>query len=208
MLLGKEVKQQNLHKFFCSKKETEYENYQKIKALFFKDDHPVSLDLSAAEIKEGKAFLHPKEDRDITYLVKSDDIEIRLSKGKNLTDKDILVMGKRKRTDRVPANPKEKQSVQPPEKKIVPPTGDPGNIVYDLSRFKKKTFSVSLYPEEYDRLMDTIQKYGYKRSEFILASAQTATQGTMARAQKKVVMVRKELRKEEKELRANQHKHN
>ena len=52
--------------------------------------------------------------------------------------------------------------------------------------------------------MDTINKYGYKRSEFILASAHTATQGTMARAQKKVVIARKELRKEEKELKAKQ----
>ena len=71
-----------------------YENLQKLKALFFKDNHPVSLDLAAAEIKEGKAYLHPKEDHTLAYLVKSDDIEIRLSKGKSLTDQDILVIGK------------------------------------------------------------------------------------------------------------------
>lgn len=177
---------------------------KKLKALFFKDDQPIALDLAAAEIKEGRAFLHPKEDRDATYLVKSNDIEIRLGKGKSLTDNDILVIKKRKQNEDRNNKEKSKAPKAPNPPKAKP--DDPGTIVYDLSRFKKKTFSVSLYPEEYDSLMDTISKYGYKRSEFILASAHTATQGTMARAQKKVVMVRKGLRMEEKEIRAKQHK--
>lgn len=177
---------------------------KKLKALFFKDDQPISLDLAAAEIKEGRAFLHPKEDWDTTYLVKSDDIEIRLGKGKSLTDKDVLVIKKRKQKEdkKTKEKSKEPEASNPPKAK----PDDPGTIVYDLSRFKKKTFSVSLYPEEYDSLMDTINKYGYKRSEFILASAHTATQGTMAKAQKKVVKVRRELRKEEKEIKAKQYK--
>lgn len=182
---------------------------KKLKALFFKDDHPVSLELAAAEIKEGRAYLHPKEDRTITYLVKSDDIEVRLSKGKSLTDKDILVIGKRKKTEKDPEKTKENTPKQETDKKSNPKVkdpSDPGNVVYDLSRFKKKTFSVSLYPEEYDRLMDTIQKSGYKRSEFILASSVSATEKRMATAQKKVAIARKELRKEEKELKAKQKK--
>lgn len=179
---------------------------KKLKALFFKDDQPISLDLVAAEIKEGRAFLHPKDDRDTTYLVKSDDIEIRLSKGKSLADNDIMVIRKRKEKGR--NEPKGNTKKTKPQITSEKKPDNSGSIVYDLSRFKKKTFSVSLYPEEYDSLMETIQKYGYKRSEFILASAHTATQGTMARAQKKVVMVRKELRKEEKEIKANQQKHN
>ena len=181
---------------------------KKLKALFFKDDHPVSLELAAAEIKEGRAYLHPKEDRTITYLVKSDDIEVRLSKGKSLTDKDIMVIGKRKKNEKDSEKVKENTPKQETDKKSTPKAkdpSDPGNVVYDLSRFKKKTFSVSLYPEEYDRLMDTIQKSGYKRSEFILASSVSATEKRMASAQKKVVIARKELRKEEKELKAKQH---
>ena len=73
---------------------------KKLKALFFKDDQPISLDLFAAEIKEGRAFLHPKDEPNLIYRVKSDDIEIRLSKGKSLTDKDIMVLGKRKKKER------------------------------------------------------------------------------------------------------------
>ena len=182
---------------------------KKLKALFFKDDHPVSLDLAAAEIKEGRAYLHPKEDRTITYLVKSDDIEIRLSKGKSLTDKDILVIGKRKKTEKDPTTAKENTPKQEVDKKPTPKSkdpSDPGNVLFDHSRFKKKTFSVSLYPEEYDQLINTIQQSGYKRSEFILASSVSATEKRMATAQRKVAIARKELRKEERELKAMQKK--
>lgn len=42
---------------------------KKLKALFFKDDQPISLDLYAAEIKEGRAFLHPKDDPTLIYRV-------------------------------------------------------------------------------------------------------------------------------------------
>lgn len=177
---------------------------KKLKALFFKDDQPISLDLYAAEIKEGRAFLHPKDEPTLIYRVKSDDIEIRLSKGKSLTDRDIMILGKRKKKDDLPSAPKDPKVKQDSEKKQNHSSQISNGSSADLSRFKKKTFSVSLYPEEYDILMEMIQKYGYKRSEFILASAQTATQGTMAKAQKKVVMVRKEIRKEEKELKAKQ----
>lgn len=182
---------------------------KKLKALFFKDDHPVSLDLAAAEIKEGRAFLHPKEDDTITYLVKSNDIEVRLSQEKRLTDKDIMVIRKHTKREKDPTKPKDVKPQQDVDKK--PPakpcdSSDPGNMIFDLSRFKKKTFSVSLYPEEYDRLMDTIQKSGYKRSEFILASSVSTTEKRMASAQKKVVIARKELRKEKRELKAKQKK--
>lgn len=177
---------------------------KKLKAIFFNDEQPISLDLVAAEIKEGRAYLHPKAEQHLTYLVRSDDIEIRLSKGKILTDNDVMILGKRKRNEGPTDKAKEPKTQQDTEKKSLKTSTASGNSNYDLSRFKKKTFSVSLYPEEYDRLMEMIQKYGYKRSEFILASAQTATQGTMAKAQKKVVMVRKEIRKEEIELKLKQ----
>ena len=180
---------------------------KKLKALFLKNDRPVSLDLCRAEIKEGRAYLHPKETPSTTYLVKSDDIEIRLNKGRGLDEKDIIVLGKRKQETKDPTTPKRKCNQHKTDKKLPPKSSnssDSGNEIYDLSRFKKKTFSVSLYPEEYDRLMETIQKSGYKRSEFVLASSVSVTEKRMASAQKKVVSARKELRKEEKALKAKQ----
>lgn len=64
----------------------------KLKAVFVKVQQPIVLDLAAAEIKEGRAYLHPKGDRKAIYLVKSDDIEIHLSKNKELSDEDIRVL--------------------------------------------------------------------------------------------------------------------
>lgn len=169
---------------------------KRIRAFFTKDNEPVILELSAAEIKNGRAFLHPKGITDVTYIVRSDDVEIRLSDGKSLSDTDIRIIGKEKK--------KEETSSDSPNK--TPLTHD-GNIkVYplDLEKFKKKTFSVSLYQHEYDALVSTIKEYGYRRADFILASAHTATKGTMAREHKKLVQVHKELRKEEKTAKESQ----
>ena len=170
---------------------------KKLKAIFFKENQPITLDLASAEIKEGKARLHPKEDRNLTYLVKADDIEIHLKNGMNLTDPDILVIREHKKEEK---SSKQQDRKTPQTNKNNSKSAAGTNVPDDLSRFKKKTFTVSLYPEEYDLLMQAIQKYGYKRSNFVLASALTATEGTMAKAHKKVVTVRKEIRKEEKEM--------
>ena len=61
-----------------------------LKALFFHKEEPVELDLTAAEIREGKAFLHPKNEKGVTYLVRSDHIEISLSKGFSLSPEHIV----------------------------------------------------------------------------------------------------------------------
>ena len=125
----------------------------KIRAFFFHQDSPVELDLVAAEIKEGKAFLHPR-DEDVTYLVRSDDVEIHLSRGRVLTPKDIHKV--------VP--PKKDSKVKSPErgKEKVPTGGNShtGNTeiattemvpttANEFDRFKKRKFVVSLYQEEY-----------------------------------------------------------
>ena len=61
-----------------------------LKAFFFHKEEPVELDLSAAEIREGKAYLHPRNEKGVTYLVRSDNIEIFLSKGFSLSPEHIV----------------------------------------------------------------------------------------------------------------------
>lgn len=179
---------------------------KKLKALFSKDDQQISLDLKAAEIKEGRAFLHPKHDETITYLVKSNDIEILLNNKNNLSDKDILILqSTTKQIHKPPMKQEEKRTASKQNSTGKQPgsTSD-GAVLHDADRFKKRVFTVSLYPEEYDRLTNTIQKYGYRRAEFIMASADTATAGTMAKAQKKIKMAHTKMRKEERELKQKQ----
>ena len=115
---------------------------KKLKALFTKDETPISLDLAAAEIKESRAFLHPKDDQNLTYLVKSDDIEIRLGNGKHLTDTDIMVIRKRKKEASAPTKKKETAPKQDTDQKENQPPDNSGAVLNNFDRSKKR---LSLY---------------------------------------------------------------
>lgn len=166
--------------------------FKKLKAFFYKDENPVELALKAAEIREGYAYLHPKGDNERVLLVRSDDIEIHLSRGKSLADADVIMRKLKK---------KDPEKSKQPEGKIVSKTKHIENET-TYERYKKRTFTVSLYQEEYDALMRAINDYGYKRAEFIMASANTATRGTMEKARKKIVKIHKEIRTEERAAKA------
>lgn len=165
----------------------------RIKAFFRKNNEPIELDLRAAEIKEGKAFLHAKGDEPVTYLVRASDIEIRLNKDASLSELDILAI-KRK-------TPVEKQKtlaqkgVEKKDKKSQNTADSPSKsgVIYADDRFRKRTFSMTVYQEEYDMLMEIIKEYGYKRADFVLACVNTASKGSMEKAHKKIVKNHKAL---------------
>lgn len=178
-----------------------------IKAFFTHENEPVELDLVAAEIKEGRAYLHPKGEEKITYLVKSDDIRIQLNNGRSLSPKDIVkIAPKPPKEQTVPKDPKNpKDSTAKPEKEKAPsaPPKKPTEPVFvqnttknEFDRYKKKTFTVSLYPEDYDALMASMKGYGYKRADFVMACVNSASKTNMERAHKKIQKANK-MRKEE-----------
>ena len=176
----------------------------RIKAFFTHHDEPVELDLVAAEIREGKAFLHPRGEENVTYLVRSDDIEITLSKGRSLSPKDIFKTGpKDKNIPMELKQPDKKNTKQPSEqapkdsKPTKPPVDTTQTAVDEFDRFKKRKFVVSLYPEEYDALMASMKEYGYKRADFVMACVNTASKGTMEKAHKKIVKSHYEILKEQ-----------
>lgn len=159
----------------------------RIKAFFRKNNEPVELDLHAAEIKEGKAFLHTKGDEPVTYLVRASDIEIRLNKDASLSELDILTI-KRK----VPAEKQKtlaQKDTEKKDKKSQNTTDSPykNGVIYADDRFRKRTFSMTVYQEEYDMLMESIKEYGYKRADFVLACVNTASKGSMEKAHKKII---------------------
>lgn len=168
----------------------------KIKAFFFHQEEPVELDLIAAEIKEGKAFLHPRGEENVTYLIRSDDIEITLSKGRSLNPKDIL---KTKPKSKEPEKDAKQPSTKDPksDRTSIPPLETTQAATDEFDRFKKKKFVVSLYPDEYDAIMSSMKEYGYKRADFVLACVNSAAKGTMEKAHKKIVKSHNEIRKEQ-----------
>ena len=159
----------------------------RIKAFFRKNNEPVELDLHAAEIKEGKAFLHTKGDEPVTYLVRASDIEIRLNKDTSLSELDVLTIKKK--------TPVEKQKTlaqkdaERKDKKSQNTTDSPSKngVIYADDRFRKRTFSMTVYQEEYGMLMESIKEYGYKRADFVLACVNTASKGSMEKAHKKII---------------------
>lgn len=179
---------------------------KRIKAFFTHENEPVELDLVAAEIKEGKAYLHPKGEEKITYLIKSDDIEIHLSNGRSLSPRDIIKIAPKSPKDpAVPKKEKDKEeSPSLPPKKPQTPLVVHKTTPNEFDRFKKKTFTVSLYPEDYDALMASMKGYGYKRADFVMACVNSASRTTMERAHKKIQRTNKIRSQEEKALLAHQ----
>lgn len=176
----------------------------KIKAFFFHQEEPVELDLIAAEIKEGKAFLHPRGEENVTYLIRSDDIEITLSKGRSLSQKDILKTKPKSKESEKDAKKEDKKDPKQPSTKdpksdrtSIPPLETTQAATDEFDRFKKKKFVVSLYPDEYDSIMSSMKEYGYKRADFVLACVNSAAKGTMEKAHKKIVKSHNEIRKEQ-----------
>lgn len=173
-----------------------------LKAFFFRKEEPVELDLSAAEIREGKAFLHPKNEEGVTYLVRSNDIEISLSKGLSLSSENIIKI-EPKSKKKNPEDADKKKHVQKNSKgNQIDGNGTSSSPVADneFDKFKKRKFVVSLYPDEYDSVMASMKEYGYRRADFLLACVNTATKGTMEREHKKIVKAHTVLRNEEKAL--------
>ena len=159
----------------------------RIKAFFRKNNEHVELDLRAAEIKEGKAFLHTKGDEPVTYLVRASDIEIRLNKDASLSELDILTIKSKTPTEKQ-KTPEQKGAAKL-DKKITNTNDSPSknNVIYADDRFRKRTFSMTVYQEEYDMLLESIKEYGYKRADFVLACVNTASKGSMEKAHKKIV---------------------
>ena len=112
---------------------------RKLKALFYKNSQSVALDLAAAAIREGRAYLHPKSNRQITYRVRSDDIEIYLSRDKELSEDDIVVINKN-----VVPSPQKKEKTTTPKQPSQRASSTTQASVDSYDRFKKRTFSVLL----------------------------------------------------------------
>lgn len=183
----------------------------RIKAFFRKQDENVELDLASAEIREGRAFLHTKGDQPMTYMVRANDIEIRLNKDAVISEVDILTVKKPTKEEEKKEKEKDKEIKKAENKKgntANTPTAEKGATepatVYDFDRFKKRKFYISVYPEEYNAIQEAMKEYGYKQTDFVLACINSASKGTMERAHKKIIKSHREILLERQALIAKQ----
>lgn len=140
---------------------------QKIRAFFTIKGEPKEMILKAAEIRQSGVFLHSENDNEHIFYLKSKSVDIFINPDEDILEDDILIIDKKKL---------EKEGLKldleglehPPETTPSPDTQmrrtrhiSPGT--------EKKRFSVLLYPDEYDMLLETIKSNGYRRAEYFLA---------------------------------------
>ena len=169
---------------------------KRIKAFFRRDEEPIELDLLAAEIKAGRAFLHPKDKNAPSISVRADDIGIYLNNSSGISQSDITTIVKKSMGSKEdkPNQTREKNRVTSEKRE------DRAQSVEDP--YKKRKISFSLYPDEYDHFMAKVKQYGYKQTDFLLACVAGANKASIERAHKKVVKTHRQIRLEKQALAA------
>ena len=135
----------------------------KIKAFFNFKGQRNEMELSAAEVRKDKIFLHPTDDPKHTFCMKFKEVGIIIDPDEEISEEDILVIDTEKiKTENKTLETQEKENENEKDIVIRP---------IALKKFmpKKKRFTVMVYPDEYDMLMDNIVSNGYKKAEFLLA---------------------------------------
>ena len=167
----------------------------RIKAFFNYKGQKAELDLKAAEIREGKTFLHPLDNDDVVYCIRTNDVNIFLNYESNIEDNDLTIIDKKEFDAKKQSENKSKENKQKSSTKH-----HHKEYSNEFQLYKKRKFTISLYPDEYDSVVKSMKEYGYKRADFFLACVNTARKTTMKTAYNKIVKDHKSKALAEKEL--------
>ena len=172
----------------------------KIKALFRFRGEPAELEVSKAEIRKGKVFLHPVDDPMRIICIKSSAVDIVINSHADIQEKDVQIIdlaGNKEETiveEKKPLEMKKKQKKM--EEDDAPTVSSDMLERKPLSYFmpKKKIVSISLYEDEYDMLMDDINANGYQKTEYLLACVSAAKKKSLAATYRRYAEEHKERR--------------
>lgn len=188
---------------------------KKIRAFFTIQGKQEHMDLVAAEINPKGVFLHPKDDPEHSFFVKSNSIDIFISPGTEMSEDDILIFNNPD-ADMAKNNAEVVNTGADPSlnsNPYSPRSKETGNISDNCSSYRmsneqnpnqKKRFSVMLYSDEYEMLMKIITENGYKRHEYFMACIASAKKQSMAATYKRY-MVDHKRRKEIDLIEAQKH---
>lgn len=162
----------------------------KIKAFFRYRGQDAELNVFAAEIKNGRVYLHPEEDKSKVYCIRSSAVEIYISPRENISEDDVEILDAKKKEDEAPSTLSHEKQRQERSRNLRP---------MPLNHFttKMKTMTFSMYPEEYDMLMANTKENGYKKTEFLLACVSSAKKNSMLANYQRYEAEHKERRKAE-----------
>lgn len=170
---------------------------QKIKAFFRINGQGAELEVSSAEIKQGKVFLHPANDSARTVCIRTQAVDIIINPSSELQEDDIEIFDTpTKKT------PPTVEAPEPPRPRI---TNAASNVTSQqhnapdtlLPNYmpQMKRVSFSLYPDEYEMLMSQLKNNGYRKTEFLLACISAAKKNSMEATYRKYTAEHKERRK-------------
>jgi len=163
----------------------------KIKAFFHFRDQEAEMEVSAAEIKQGKVFLHPIEDAEHVYCIKTDAVDIIISPHENIREGDVEILDVKKReAEKEDRKKEEVENRQKGERAA----GERRTLLDLRPKMKKVTFT--LYEDEYDMLMTSIRDNGYRKTEFLLACVSAAKKNSMEATYRKYAAEHDARRKE------------
>lgn len=140
-------------------------------------------------MRKNKIFLHPANDPKHTFCMNFKEVGIIIDPEEEVNEEDVLVINTEKiKTENNLSESKDKENESAKDVIIRP---------IALKKFmpKKKRFTVMVYPEEYDMLMDNIVSNGYKKAEFLLACVTSAKKQSWESAYKHYTLFHQSRRK-------------
>ena len=175
----------------------------KIKAIFNVGGKGFVLDLKSAEIKQNKAFLHPVDNDNITYMVRAEHVDILLNNGEEISEDDFIVIEKGKEgtteiEDDTSSEQNDKEKLKSPE--ITPRPKPQGSTAFSLGR--KTTIRFTVYEDEGRKINEMIRGSGMKRADYLMACLQNSQKKSNIKSfNAECMRVKKERESREKDIR-------
>ena len=139
---------------------------KKIFAYFTIKGEKKQMELASAEIRQKGAFLHPAADPEHAFFVNFDSVDIIINPEGELNEDDINVIDRKTIT-------RERDVASKPNTHLTP-RRKYGPFSEASCMPEKRRFSIMVYQDEYDMLMDAIVNKGYKKAEYFLACVTAA----------------------------------
>lgn len=175
----------------------------KIKAIFNVGGKGFVLDLKSAEIKQNKAFLHPIDNDNITYMVRAEHVDVLLNNGEEIPEEDFVVIEKGSEDstdveDDTASEQNDKEKFKFPE--IAPKSKIQGSPMSSLGR--KTTIRFTVYEDEGRKINEMIRGSGMRRADYLMACLQNSQKKSNIKSfNAECMRVKKERESREKDIR-------
>ena len=151
----------------------------RIKAFFNFKGESQEMKLSGAEVRSKGVFLHPIDDPEHIFFVKSNSVDIFINNNEEISEEDVTILDKETVKKINMDRDKKAEDITGYETPILRP------LSYTRYMPSKKRFSIMLYQDEYDTLMKNITEHGYKKAEYFLACMNSAKKQSFESTYKK-----------------------